>query len=738
MKCDPDPIACQPCRQKSLKCFTTDRVSGQSRERGQFDRAEGEVSYLRDQLAQYQRRYGSLSAELPPTPYSAFPSPANDRNPSLMSSHSEIDPKPAAPLDIPSSTYVGWPTLDAHSPLQEGPVEGSRANLLEWGFVDSAAFECDIMKEPDSGANGFFNFSSGSMLMTMNQLQRIHDPLLPTKADAITLAEMFLTVMWGFMPILHKASFISLVHQQYDSPQTVTTPEKAQVVLMLAIISYQTATRNHTQAAKIHDSYRFFHYVLAHYHFLMQDNSLASMQALAMMLVQLRSLPKPGLTWKLAQQILVKAIDQDYHRDPNRILLPSGEATVLAKELRKRVFHSILGICIATGCRLGRPAPWQFVQWDVPLPMAVKDSEISADGISVERSGQCDFLQSLHLTKLLPLYTELSRYILSVRRSPPEYLKILEVLRTKVDAWRTEWDKCIVNTDSSSPQIIIATLFLDSLAAEFLLKLHHPSVCTSRAPEVMERNLDVCHKAARRLLTNFHTLAKKYKAADFTWQSTVAYTLGFGMTLHIYRRRAGHLSQEQFDAMPNELAGWMSLMAYTDLVLRTNNHLQKCFDPLAKEVQAICRDRFTGRTSLDGQASGPLPNNNNATLGIKTELGTQPMSKTRTSQDFGIAPGSSAIQQGPRPGTHSQSAAHCTQFPNAPGNPPTGSYGFSPNAASFPPLPVSLAPLLNEVSSSDRLQNRAISSALQQEVSMMFQPQLYTGDEATYMWPIRG
>lgn len=758
MKCDPDPVACQPCRQKSLKCFTTDRVTGQSRERGQSDRAENEVSYLRDQLSQYQKRYGPISLDIPPTPYSAFPSPARERHPSLIPLRPEFDGKFGTLPDIPSSTYVGWPTPDNHGLLQKGPIEGTRADLLEFGHIDSGAFDCDIMRDPGPDDIDFFNFSSGSVLLTINQRQSIRDPLLPSKAETLAQAEAFLTVMSGFIPIVHRPSFIDLVHRVYDTPETVSMPEKVQVVQMLAILNHQTAIRNHTQAAKIQDSYRFLHYSLTQYPLLLQDTSLASMQALAMILVHFRNLPKPGLTWTLAQQMLIKAIDQDYHRDPNRIVLPPEESNVLAKELRKRVFHSILGICVTTGCRLGRPAPWQFVQWDVPLPEAIKDSEISIEGLQMDRSGQCEFWQCLQLARLLPLYTELNKYILSVRRNSLDYMKIVEALKTKVDAWRTEWDVCIANEDPSSPHIIIATLLVDSWAAEFLLTLHHPSVCTSRAPEILERNLELCHKAAKRMLSNFHKLAKHYKAADFTWHCTVAYALGFGTTLHIYRKRAGQLSQEQYDAMKNEFAGWMSVMAYADLVLRTNNHLQKSFDPLVKEVQAYCGEFFSGRQPIDAIANtngSPFTHVNPNGSAVKPEKSPQLiMVRPQSSQDFSSQQNGNhdnmQMNNGLVPLLQTSHVFHpsipsfsTTTYQNIPA---TTAYPISPNAASFPPLPVSLAPLLNEPSPGDMsvMRYRQLTPVTQQQqvhqqdVSMMFYPQIYTDDAATSTWPVYG
>ncbi|KAK5945774.1 hypothetical protein PMZ80_002982 [Knufia obscura] len=736
MKCDPDPIACQPCRSKSLRCYTTDRVSGQSRERGQTDRAEGEMNYLRDRLSQYERRYGPLSGDMPPTPYTAFASPSRERCSTYAISRVDVDTKPGHCADIPSSQYIGWPTPDNSGSIHKGPVEGTKADILDWGIMDSGDFDCDIMCEASQPTKDHFNFSTGSVLRTIHQRQKIpeHHLQLPPKKDALEQADIFLNFMWGFVPVVHKGSFISLIHRLYDIPHTVSLAEKVQVVQMLAIINHQTAIRNHSQASKIQDSYRYMHYALGFYPSLIQDTSLAAMQALSMILVHFRNMPKPGHTWTLAQEMLTRCIDQDYHRDPDKIDLPAEEQSVLPKELRKRVFHVILGICVSTGCRLGRPAPWQFVHWDVPLPLPIKDSELSQDGLQPQRSGQCDFWECIHLAKLLPLYTELHNYVLTVRRSAGDYVKTVAALKTKIDAWRADWDACTQHEDKTKPQIVVAGLLIDTWAAEFLLNLHHPSVCTARTPDILDKNLDICHKASKRLLSNFHTLSKRYKAVDFSWHSTVAYTLGFGLTLHIFRRQTNQITQEQFNAMKNELAGWMSLMAYADLVLRTENRLQRHFRPLVELVQQHIQVLIVNGSHTDRHSALPLITRSHheasrSGTAIKQESGSNMMADTRRIQEQSTTPNG----HGPLQSRSSQRPYSADPHQSSlPGLPPKSYDIYSPSGMQYPNLPTSLAPLLNDPPSS--MSPYPARSLQMQDPAMMFSPHLYT--DATAEWPL--
>jgi hypothetical protein len=343
-------------------------------------------------------------------------------------------------------------------------------------------------------------------------------------------------------------------------------------------MAHQTALRNYvTFAENMEKSHRYVHCALSFYRNVFHDVSLPAMQALALLVLHFRNMPKPGVSWSFSHQVLVRLTELQYHRDPDKIALPPHERTPLAKEMRKRVFHSVLGICVTTGCRVGLPAPWQFSHVDVPLPTALKDEELSADGILPKRSGSCDFYPSLHVSRQLPLITELYNNIISVRRPGNEYLKTVEALDAKIVAWRQHWDETIKH-EKPEPFLQVATLLIESWTAEYQLTLHHPVCCTAASPEAMEKNLDSCHKAAKRLLQAFHTL-NKYKGIDFTWHSTAAYAMGFGVTLYIYRRRKSPVTREQYQTICNELSGWMSLMAYADVVLKTNNHLQHIFQP---------------------------------------------------------------------------------------------------------------------------------------------------------------
>jgi hypothetical protein len=353
----------------------------------------------------------------------------------------------------------------------------------------------------------------------------------------------------------------------YDDPQF--QPSRAEEVTMIAVlanISYQVAVRNPGVAGqgKMKESHSMFHYCLSLMCELFLETSLESMQALAMLLLHVRCLPKPGDIWYFCTLVLNRAIDLGYHRSPSKIGL--RESTFVL-EMRKRVFWAVLGIAIDTAMRLGRPMPLRMEDIDVEHAVPLEDSEISESGIAPARSGRCTFRAGLHVWKLYPFLIDLYNNFISVRRPSSEYLRKLDMMNAEIVQHRQKWsDDISVEPDTGA--MTVATLHIDSWTAEYQLILHHPRLCTSNSPEVMERNLEVCHKAAVRILNNASALFTRYRATDFTWYSTVTYVLALGVTLHIYSRRKDQMTKEQVGVMRQELFEWLKIMRLADKVLR--------------------------------------------------------------------------------------------------------------------------------------------------------------------------
>jgi hypothetical protein len=701
MKCDTDPIACQPCRQKSLRCFTTDRVTGHARERGQTDRVEGEIAYLREQLHAYQTHYGRVPSE---------------GAPSRRSSHQTDH-------HLPSPRYVGWLAPDHVQPLCRGPVNGTMIDTMG-RIIDVCDFVCDPMDEPPPGQQ-VFNASRTSIVHTIFGFQRIDTPQLPTKQEAMSMVDGFLMIMTQYYPVVHRPSFKALAERYFDQPNALSLAEQLQVVLVLATMLQQMGLRNHSMSADSFDkSHNLLHYALGHYREIYLDTSLRAMQALSLMVLYLRNLPKPGATWSFSHQVLVRTIELQYHRDPEKIILPPDERSVLDKELRKRVFHALLGVCVTTGCRVGLPAPWQFQHMDIPLPLEIRDMELTGADTSAKSSGKCDFRPAIHLSKQVPLLTELYNHVLSIRQPAAEYAKTVEALNTKIVAWRQDWDESMKTEQPLPVTLKVATLLIDQWFAEYQLTLHHPACCTSDDPHLIDRHQEICHRAAKRLLSAFHTLSKEYKGVDFTWHSIGPYAMAFGFTLYYYERRLGPGPREQFESMCNEFKGWMSLMAYADVVMRTGNYLQHVFRPRAQTLEDEYRKvvidaprpapHHANFQAVNGNMSRPQIKTEPSPLQSSSRVSTGPsptVAGRRSSVSIGVPPfdisenHSPAVNpwSGHSNATHyAETSAVTTNYASYPQNPPQamamGHQSAAPSQPYGQQIPVSLAPLLNGTS----------------------------------------
>lgn len=356
----------------------------------------------------------------------------------------------------------------------------------------------------------------------------------------------------------------------YDDPQfRPSCGEEVTVVVLLANMNYQVAVRNPSVAGKekMKESHSMFHYGLSRMGELFLDSSLQSMQALAMILLHVRCLPKPGNIWYFITNILNRALDLQYHRSPSKIGL---RESALSLEMRKRVFWAIFGITVETAAKLGRPMPLRMDDIDVPYPVPLEDSEISDHGIASSRSGRCTFLAGFYFWKIQNLLIDLYNNVISVRRSSPEYLRHLHSLNSQILHLRQQWSE-VVSVEHDIGTITVATLHIDSWIAEFQLILHHPHLCTAHSAEVMEHNLNQCHQAAARLLNNATVLFNRFRATDFTWYSTVSYVLALGVTLHVHSQRKEPPSNERLASMKQELTDWLKIMKLADKVLRRSS-----------------------------------------------------------------------------------------------------------------------------------------------------------------------
>ncbi|KAF7506911.1 hypothetical protein GJ744_011152 [Endocarpon pusillum] len=592
MKCDSGQDGCQPCTSRSLRCMATDRITGHTHERGETARLKSDIDKLRAQINAYYRHFGPLPAEYSlPGPYQAYaPSHGYTSN-----------PPPTQPIPLTEQHE----NLDIHrqnsaNGPHRGPIHGTIIDFVD-GEIDIGDFTCPDMTETEmiSQATLPLNNSRRSSLTTILGAQKPEKPQMPGRDEAVQYIDNYLKVIATYVPIVHGPTFRKQVAEYYDHPGSFDDrpAEVVMIMVVLAIFAYQMATRNpQMRQEKLAESNRLYHYALSFYPELLLGDSLADMQALALFLVHARNLPKPGNSWSLSSMILARAIELGYHRSSNKIVLPPNQRNMLAIELRKRVFWSILGIQVTIAVKMGRPMAISPKDMDVELPQAILDSEITDQGF-LPRSGNCDFWGHIFLSKKLPLLMDLYENVILVRKSAAEYHQDIGDLDAQITKWRHDWD---VETASQTKNgsFKIATHLIGIWYAEFRIILHHPRLCTSQLAEVHEKNLDICLEASRSMLGDVMSLILDFKGPDFTWHFVSGYVLAMGMAMHVYGKRREHQTAETLSKMKRELQQWLFVIKSADYFMRSGDHLIEFLQPRAQQCLEDAQNVVTASEAI--------------------------------------------------------------------------------------------------------------------------------------------
>ena len=210
MKCDPNPSGCLNCRQKKLACLTTDRVTQRASERGQPERLEQELLVAREKLALYRSRYGDLDTS---TTMSHPSTSENGMVPHIGASneyhstrfkHEEPSPNFDERRNLLRPSHA-----DIHC-VYEGPVSGTMVDIIG-AKIDIAGYKNEDMEDYDERILERYNASRTSVLNTIHGAQKLLDPRLPSKQDAVQNVKFFFLHIWHYAPVLHQPSFLKTV-----------------------------------------------------------------------------------------------------------------------------------------------------------------------------------------------------------------------------------------------------------------------------------------------------------------------------------------------------------------------------------------------------------------------------------------------------------------------------------------------------------------------------------------------
>lgn len=326
---------------------------------------------------------------------------------------------------------------------------------------------------------------------------------------------------------------------------------------------YQYATRapkNADHKAELNQSSNFhYHYALGFFAQLVASHTLADVQALTMLCLHIRNLPKPGPCWMITSIVLNLAIELGLHRSAKR-WAPSTERSILEVELRKRVFWSVLLIHVIVAGNLGRPMALRSGDWDVELFEAIDDDLLSETGIDTSRPGKCNFLVGYQVSGMIPIYVDLYNSIYAVKRSPQTYVNTVRRLEGRIRDWMEQWPRELREESASDNELgRVHSQYLAIWGLHARLLLRHPSLSLSTSAEFNSENLTICMEVSQKILNHVKQL-QRYMSLDGTWQTTALYVLAVATTLFGHWERRDQLTPATLAALREDMDSWLSII----------------------------------------------------------------------------------------------------------------------------------------------------------------------------------
>jgi hypothetical protein len=343
-------------------------------------------------------------------------------------------------------------------------------------------------------------------------------------------------------------------------------PTPAQIVMvhmMLALIQYQIAARNSAQSALLEESHRHYSYAMTFFKKLLTGHhELQDIQALTMICHHLRNFPKPGPAWIMTSITYLFALELGLHRSVKNWTDGAAKLSKLEIEMRKRIFWTVTAILVNMNGKLGRPMPISNEDIDVEFPEPMKDC-LPEEEAHLDPFHQCSFQVGIQIAKYTVHDIDLYKTIYSVRSSSTTYVERLKLLEARIQQWREDLPYELRDPAHASPDDHIFALYLEYWYQAYQLHLHHPAVCRSQDPAIMESNLDKCLDASQKLVQNCNTLMEK-KSLDIPWITTIVYIAAMFTTLHISAMRKEQLSPSDMKRLTGDMEIWVNVLGECD------------------------------------------------------------------------------------------------------------------------------------------------------------------------------
>ncbi|KAI8932280.1 hypothetical protein NX059_010477 [Plenodomus lindquistii] len=626
IRCDGRPEGCTPCEQNRSPCRTTDRITGRATVRGHADAMEAENAYLRNHIADLQAQLRDLGVEpRAPPAYTAPPPPSHPWSSHAPDSHTtpswpDGPPSKTSASPLPASAPAGTPgnsNSNSRSELQPLPqfkhgsigdnylgvaagdmllshITGTSLSVFgtEIDITDHMTGEAEYEESPMSYTT-LVKISLGG--------QSVKNPGLPPYDTLKEYAIWYMRSLNPYTMLVHKPAFMDLIWKFGNEPTfTPTAAEIVTVHMMLATIQYQIATRNSQQSALAEESHAHYHYALSFYKdILLQKHTWQCIQGLTMMCHHLRNFPKPGAAWIMTSITYLYAIELGLHRSV-KAWGKQQDMTKLDIEMRKRIFWTLNGLQVNLNGRLGRPMPLSPEDIDVEFPEPMNDC-LPGEEANLDEAHRCSFIVGIQVAKYNSLELELYKTIYAVRHSPQVYVENLRRLQAKIQQWKEEIPHQLRDPSQASVDDHIFALYLEYWHQSYHLLLHHPAVCRSTDPAIINSNLDKCLDASQKMLHNC-TEMMQMKSLDIPWINTVVYIAAAFTTLFVSSTRKEQLSPVDMTKLKGDMAMWISVIGECDQFLGSAGKLRSAISKIVNQSLATINDSIVKRTATESLA----------------------------------------------------------------------------------------------------------------------------------------
>ncbi|KAL8919084.1 MAG: hypothetical protein Q9208_006968 [Pyrenodesmia sp. 3 TL-2023] len=638
MRCDDNPEGCSPCMQNQSACKTTDRITGRATVRGHVQNLERRLQQLESHCHELEDRLTSLGADvktssqyghqanfaqqfyreareqgLPPdwrekahtqhngTRYSP------DTSRRISQTEASVSRLPDFRNGLTGENYLG---VSSGNSLVSS-IRGTSLNVLgmEINLADYMHADLDEPNPSDYEKRPVYNKSYYAFILTaFSAKPKPQEIGLPPRAEGMKCVDWFFKVVNSYLPVLHKPSFMKLVNRMYDDPSFESTPaEKVTVHCVFAIMLWQFVVRNWENPVQQADYNRrsnlHYHYALGFFRQLMASHTLQDVQAMSMLCIHLRALPKPGACWMMTSTTLNLAIELGLHRSMRSWAPASRKISVLEMELRKRIFWSVLVIHIIISGKLGRPMALREEDYDVEMPQAVDDYLLSEDGIDTSREGKCEFLVALTCFQFKPICIDLYNNIYAVKRSPQTYIETVLRLESRIQSYVDSWDlDQLRQWESADDMSKVYPLYIRMWPLEFRLLLRHPSLSLTTSTEFNEESLTICMDVSKQILEVVKQL-QAWKSLDSNWQTGALFVLAISTTLFGHWERRDNLTLASFEVLKEDMRMWLSIMGDMGRLLGSGRRLEQAVRVPVDSTLLILSRHLASKTASSALAT---------------------------------------------------------------------------------------------------------------------------------------